>query len=324
MNTKYFLSLALIFSLIFLQSCEEDQTIYEPESEVIETEADADADGLTSRSRFTANFTTSVRIFNNQAFVTFFNRSRFASTFEWSFTGASIESSTLRNPQATYSQNGTFSVTLIAKRGNKSRTITKDVIIVGLEGGENPGGGNNEVNDQEVVNVNARFFTSIRIVNNQAQVTINNRSENTESFQWSFPGGTPATSTLRNPVITYPRNGTFAITLVATNGEVSDTTTQNLSINNIPDEVEEVPEEVVDVRARFFVSVRRSNGQFSVTMRNRSTNATNFQWSFPGGNPETSTEENPTVTYTEGGTRTITLVASNGGVSSTRTVNITL
>lgn len=320
MKSKYF-TLALIGLLLAFQSCEkENQEDYQLES-------------VNARSSFglTANFVTSVRIFNNQAFVTFFNASRAARTFEWSFPGAAPESSTLRNPQAVYTQNGTFNVTLVTTGRGDTKSITKQVVITGIEGGdeivddqENDGidqGGDDNV-PEEVVQVSARFFASVRLVNNQAQVTLNNRSQNATNFQWSFPGGTPSSSNLENPVVTFPTNGTFAITLVASNGDVSDTVTQNISINNIPEE--EVEEPVVDVRARFFVSIRRSNGQFQVTMRNRSTNATDFQWSFPGGSPETSTEENPTVIYTEGGSKTITLVASNGDVTSTRTVRLSL
>ncbi len=323
MNTKYFLLLTLCFSLVFLQSCDREEANFDLEVEQAELENDQinlefDSTSSSLSSSLTADFIPSIRVLNNQGFVTFINTSILASTFEWSFPGASPESSTLRNPTAVYNQNGTFSVTLVSSRNGVSETITKEVTIAGIQGDGNQTGG-----DQSA-NVSARFFASVRIVNNQAQVTINNRSENANSFQWSFPGGTPATSTLENPVITYPRNGTFAITLIASNGNTSDTTTQNLTISNIPGEVVNPPADQVDVRARFFVSVRRVNGQSVVTMRNRSTNATDFQWSFPGGSPETSTEANPTVTYTERGIKTITLVASNGDASATRTVNLTL
>lgn len=323
MKIKYYLSAALLSSVLCFQSCSDEQV--DLESDKIEL-----GETLSERRGLTANFTPSVRIFNNQASVSFINRSRFASTFEWSFEGASIESSVLRNPTATYSQNGTFDVTLTSTRRGKSETITRQVVIEGLEG---IGNIDQNVEEEADVQVSARFFASVRIVNNQAQVTINNRSENAESFQWSFPGGTPETSTEENPVITYPRNGVFTITLVAANGDVNDTTVQNITINNIPDATIDADEtggdevdapEAVDVRARFFVSVRRINGESVVTMNNRSTNATSFQWSFPGANPATSTEQNPTVTYTERGVQTITLVATNGDVSDTRTVNITL
>ena len=46
---------------------------------------------------------------------------------------------------------------------------------------------------------------------------------NATSWQWSFPGGMPATSTLQNPIITYDSLGTFSVTLIATNVNGSDT-----------------------------------------------------------------------------------------------------
>jgi len=40
-------------------------------------------------------------------------------------------------------------------------------------------------------------------------------------------------------------------------------------------------------------------------------NPSNWLWSFPGGTPETSTEENPVVTYENGGIYDVTLIATN-------------
>ncbi|HEX2899212.1 MAG TPA: M43 family zinc metalloprotease [Bacteroidia bacterium] len=37
------------------------------------------------------------------------------------------------------------------------------------------------------------------------------------SWSWSFPGGTPSTSTLQNPVVTYSTTGVYDVTLVTTN-----------------------------------------------------------------------------------------------------------
>ncbi|MBI1226955.1 MAG: T9SS type A sorting domain-containing protein [Bacteroidetes bacterium] len=42
-----------------------------------------------------------------------------------------------------------------------------------------------------------------------------------------------------------------------------------------------------------------------------------YQWHFPGGTPEYSSESRPIVQYTEPGTYTVTLVASNGGGADT-------
>ncbi len=43
------------------------------------------------------------------------------------------------------------------------------------------------------------------------------------SFQWTFEGGEPAVSTQRNPVVTYPEEGVFKVTLSVSNEEGADT-----------------------------------------------------------------------------------------------------
>jgi len=46
------------------------------------------------------------------------------------------------------------------------------------------------------------------------------------SWSWAFEAGTPATSTAKNPVVTFNTAGTFNVTLVATNAQGSDTETK--------------------------------------------------------------------------------------------------
>ena len=46
---------------------------------------------------------------------------------------------------------------------------------------------------------------------------------NPSQWSWSFPGGTPSSSTLQNPVVTYNSAGTYNVTLTSTNGFGSDT-----------------------------------------------------------------------------------------------------
>ncbi|MCK7533330.1 MAG: T9SS type A sorting domain-containing protein [Marinilabiliales bacterium] len=47
------------------------------------------------------------------------------------------------------------------------------------------------------------------------------------SWSWTFEGGTPASSTARNPVISYNNAGTFRVSLAATNAQGSNTSTKN-------------------------------------------------------------------------------------------------
>ncbi|MFN3917877.1 MAG: PKD domain-containing protein [Flavobacteriales bacterium] len=58
---------------------------------------------------------------------------------------------------------------------------------------------------------------------------------------------------------------------------------------------------------------------------NSSGNPTAWNWSFPGGTPNSSTQQNPTgITYATPGTYTATLIASNAIGSCTTSVNITV
>jgi PKD repeat protein len=43
-----------------------------------------------------------------------------------------------------------------------------------------------------------------------------------QQWMWEFPGGTPSTSTIQNPVVTYPDPGTYDVTLTVTNDDLTD------------------------------------------------------------------------------------------------------
>lgn len=51
-----------------------------------------------------------------------------------------------------------------------------------------------------------------------------------DSIRWNFPGGSPATSTLSTPQVTYPGTGLFTVQLIAYNGYGIDTTTIILTV----------------------------------------------------------------------------------------------
>lgn len=64
--------------------------------------------------------------------------------------------------------------------------------------------------------------------------------------------------------------------------------------------------------------------QAIVSLNNSSQHATTYEWSLPNAVEESSTEENPTVIYTENGSYTISLLASNGVSSDTKNLEITI
>jgi PKD repeat protein len=61
-------------------------------------------------------------------------------------------------------------------------------------------------------------------------------SQNTSTYDWDFPGGTPSTATGSNPSITYNSPGTYDVTLRALSGCGNDTLTKSgyITIDNDP------------------------------------------------------------------------------------------
>ncbi|HXB39327.1 MAG TPA: M43 family zinc metalloprotease [Bacteroidia bacterium] len=67
-------------------------------------------------------------------------------------------------------------------------------------------------------------------------LTFTDQSTNTPtSWSWTMTGGTPATSALQNPTVTYSVAGTYSIALTATNGSGSSTQlTKTVTVNALP------------------------------------------------------------------------------------------
>jgi len=133
------------------------------------------------------------------------------------------------------------------------------------------------------------------------------------SYQWSFPGGTPSTSTSANPAVIYPAAGTYAVTLTATNANGTATRTVSSLVNV----------SAAAPVANFTVRQTPICPGGSLTFTNNSTLCpVGYQWSFPGGNPSSSTALNPTVTYATAGNYTATLTATNANGSTTKTFTV--
>jgi uncharacterized repeat protein (TIGR02543 family) len=73
----------------------------------------------------------------------------------------------------------------------------------------------------------ANFSGSPTTVNEGQSVSFTDLSTNSPtSWSWSFPGGTPSSSTAQNPTVTYGAAGTYNVSLTATNSAGQDTETK--------------------------------------------------------------------------------------------------
>ncbi|MCE7926866.1 MAG: PKD domain-containing protein [Haliscomenobacteraceae bacterium CHB4] len=138
---------------------------------------------------------------------------------------------------------------------------------------------------------------------NGLTVDFSNQSVATGYF-WDFGDG--ATSQAVSPQHTYATEGAFTVTLYAITDCDTALVTQTVVTLSPP------------VAGFTAPSLTTGCGSASVTLTNTSSpGATSFSWSFPGGTPATSNQQNPTVSYPATGFYPVTLVASNAAGQDT-------
>jgi PKD repeat protein len=210
----------------------------------------------------------------NNPIVSFENLTVGATTFAWDFGDGMA--ATEANPQHTYTSGGTFIVKLTVSN-NCGSTSKLDTII---------------------------FLSrpSATIAANQPQgcspflVQFTGRNAaNVGTWAWSFPGGTPSTSTLPSPRITYNTEGIFSVSLKVSNAAGIYETTQSDYIK-----VQASPKADFD----FVV-----NGAV-VKFTNKSTNAASYKWDFDDLTTS-NVQTPPDKTYRQNGNYNVTLQALN-------------
>lgn len=106
-----------------------------------------------------------------------------------------------------------------------------------------PGGGTTSdtlyVDDVELVYVPNPSFTSTNasVCEGSTVSFTNTTTHYPTSYSWSFPGGTPSSSTATSPTVTYSTAGTYDVVLTATNqwGSKSVTLTNYVTVNGFDD-----------------------------------------------------------------------------------------
>ena len=146
---------------------------------------------------------------------------------------------------------------------------------------------------------------------NGLTVTFVNQSQNAQTYSWKF--GDTHLSKEENPTHTYAKAGTYTVILTATNVTKNSSHSEQFTLVQ-PEE----PKVEKDPIAQFSYSV---SGK-TVTFNNTSTNASTYQWNFGDGNE--STVKNPTHTYSDYGSYTVSLKAANSTKTVTTTKYITL
>ncbi len=124
----------------------------------------------------------------------------------------------------------------------------------------------------------------------------------TEGSTWAWTFGGIGNSSQQNPVVIYKEPGVYPVTLSVTNNGCRETLTRSDFMTVKP-----------PVAAFEFEKDCSSPKQFN--LKDKSNAATAWSWDFGDGN--TSTEQNPVHFYTDFGTYTISLTATNEACSHT-------
>lgn len=214
-----------------------------------------------------------------------------ADTYEWIFEGGSPGTSNLKNPgEVLYDKQGTYTIKLRAANvDGESKEFSKTVTI------------------KEAINI--QFAHEIIKSNySPVEVVLKNSTVGEElTFVWDFQDGLPATFTGKTPPnVVFSTPGDHTITLTVSNGFESEKQIQTITV------------------APYLVSLFSYEPKFedddyevpvTINFTNKSTSATSYKWTFEGGNPATSTEENPIVVFTSAGSYEVTLEAFNDKTS---------
>jgi PKD repeat protein len=215
-------------------------------------------------------------------------------SYEWNFGDGTTSGE--RNPRHTFTNVGTYNVILTITGPGGSSSVTRQITV----------------ENTSVPAPRANFGANPTSGNVPLTVQFTNQSTgNITAYTWEFGDG--ATSTDVSPTHTYANPGTYNVRLIAV-GPGGQSTAQ-ATINATRPANAPV--------AAFTPSVTSGSIPLTVQFNNQSTgDITRYEWSFGDGS---STERNPSYTFTQPGTYTVRLTVTGPGGTSTaeRTISAT-
>jgi PKD repeat protein len=223
-----------------------------------------------------------------------------ATSWEWDF-GDGTAGSSMRNPTHVFTDEGTYTVRLVVENGGGRDDVTRQIVV-----------------RPPTPVADFTFTPSVPNAGQSVQFTDASRNVTTgTTWLWNFGDGT-ATSTERNPRHTFAQRDSYVVTLTVTNAGGSSTTTRTIEVNP-------------RAPAANFSFSPTSNittvtaVQFTFRQANNTGDPDTFLWNF--GDGTTSSERNPSKTFTRAGSFPVTLTVTNAGGTNTspaQTVRVTV
>lgn len=134
-------------------------------------------------------------------------------TWAWEFPGGNPQMSIDQNPNVTYTEAGSFSVSLSASNDKKSNANVKMDYITVLSP------------------ITASISIASETINQGETIEFSDNSTGSPNqWHWTFPTGSPSTSSERNPVVSFPNYGVYEVTLTAMHEADTSSTTITLLV----------------------------------------------------------------------------------------------
>lgn len=228
--------------------------------------------------------------------VQFENDSYGGTSYSWDFgvSGVISDTSNIYEPTFTFPANGTYQVTLVARKNNVCADTAKMTILV-----------NNKVT------VNFDATDSICFVNNSVDFTGFITNADNGTIDWVFgPNASQQTATgvLNVNNIVYDSPGSFPATLTYNHPYCQADTTIPVLILPLPN-------------ADFELPLNYECDGLTINFVNTSSGGIYSKWDFgiAGTNSDTSSQTNPTYVYTDPGFYTVTLITGSTGICADTT-----
>ena len=145
-------------------------------------------------------------------------------------------------------------------------------------------------------------------------IQLKNESYGADEYEWTFEGGTPNSSSKRNPdKVVFTQAGEHKITLRVWNAVDERTSQQTIRVDS-----------AMTIDFDFTVAVNNI-APGVVTITNKSKGGRSYEWTFEGGIPSTFSQQHPeAVTFADGGEHKIHLNVFNGSKYEELTKILTL
>ncbi len=197
------------------------------------------------------------------------------SDVQWIFEGGDPEFSNELDPLVTYEMAGVFDVVLIAINANGTDTLV----------------------DVDVITINEDPQADFSYTVDDLSVDFLNQSVGASNFDWFFGDGN--VSMEENPSHTYSSDNQYEVVLIVSGNCGMDTVSQTIEAGNFPSSV-------------FSANITEGCAPLTVEFEATDAGPTDLvHWMFEGGDPATSTLNNPVIVYDSPGSYDVSCIVSN-------------